>query len=70
MALKCLYFSTVVTFCQFNKLPKELATKNVESVFSGGVKHWKHLELHRQVRGLVHGFSCYMKSSVIGYRKD
>ena len=47
-----------------------MATKNVESVFSGRVKHWKDLELYRQVRALVHGFSCYIKSSVIDFCKD
>ena len=47
-----------------------MATKNVESVFSGRAKHWKDLELYQQVRALVHGFSCYIKSSVIDYRKD
>ena len=47
-----------------------MATKNAGSVFSGRVKHWKDLELYQQVRALVHGFSCYIKSSVIDYRKD
>ena len=28
------------------------------------------LELYRQVRALVHGLSCYTKSSIIDYRKD
>ena len=47
-----------------------MATKNVESVFSGRVKHWKDLELYVQVCALVHGFSCYIKSSVIDFPKD
>ena len=47
-----------------------MATKNVESVFSGKVKHWKDLELYQKVSAIVHGFSYYIKSSVIDYCKD